>query len=73
MFDLLLYIFLILVLQSTLVMMTCKDMGRSYTDEPNGMKLLTEQFVVQESVTNADELEEWTHCTYSYTGRLLPK
>ena len=49
MFDLSLYILLILVLQSSLVMMTGKDMGRSYTGGPNGAALLTKQFVVLKS------------------------
>ena len=48
-FDLLLYIFLILVLQSSLVIMTGKDMGCSYTGGRNGTALLTKQFVVQKS------------------------
>ena len=49
MFDLLLYIFLILILQSSLVLMTGKDMGHSYTDGPNGTALLIKQFAVQKS------------------------
>ena len=49
MFDLTLYILLIVVLQSSLVMMTGKDMGHSYTGGPNGTALLTKQFVVLKS------------------------
>ena len=48
-FNLLLYIFLILVLQSSLVMMTGKVMGHSYTGGQNDTELLTRQFAVLKS------------------------